>query len=85
MFILTQLNSTSFKLHSINKHGEEYGHIQAETLLVTDSQSESEGEKEKREKKDSIVQALGKVTVCKAKTKCRSPGKPTQRPPDKHW
>lgn len=62
------------QLHSISSHGEEYGHAQAETLLVTDSQSENEGKREKREKKDSIVQTLGKVTVCPSKDQVQVSG-----------
>lgn len=74
-------------MHSISSHGEEYGHLQAGTVLVTDSQSENEGEREKKERKKRIAlcKVWEKLQSVLAKTKCRSPGKPTQRPPDKHW
>lgn len=48
------------QLHSISSHGEEYGHVQAETLSVTDSQSENEGKREKREKKRQYCANSGK-------------------------
>lgn len=57
------INRTGLQLHLISSHGEVHTHYQAEILLVTDSQSEYDREREKGEKRDSIVQALGKVTV----------------------
>lgn len=62
-----------------------HGHLQAETLLVTETQSENEGEREKREKRKVLCKLWERLQSTLAKTKCRSPGKPTQRPPDKHW